>query len=60
MKLKEMRYNEPVGVYEVIGIYMDETAETLDTATSYREAVYLTQEYQIAFGPEWSIYFTEI
>ena len=54
-----MKYNEPQKSYESVGVYAD-TAETIDTAESYAEAVYLTSEYQLSFGKSWEIYFVEL
>jgi len=60
LKTTKMRYNEPFNRFEIIGVYQGETAETLDTATSYKEARFLAQEYAIEYGANWDIFFLEI
>jgi hypothetical protein len=41
-------------MYEIIGTYRGQK-EVLDTAEDRKEAQYLRQEYQLAFGSEWNI-----
>ena len=54
-----IRYNEPQKSYEIIGIYADVT-ETLDTVDSYKDAVYLSAEYQMNLGSAWEVQIREL
>ena len=42
-------------MYEIRGKYPGEPWETIDTADSVEEARFLVHEYQMAYGPEWSL-----
>jgi hypothetical protein len=41
-------------MYQILGTYRGES-EVLDEADSREDAEYLLGEYQMAFGPEWTI-----
>lgn len=48
--------------YEIIGVYLvgsKRRTEVVDTALTERSAQYLTAEYQLAFGPDWSVTYHE-
>ena len=40
-------------MYKIIGEYKDNEPEEIDTADTFRDALYLLAEYEMAFGPEW-------
>lgn len=44
--------------FVIYGTYKGRTEE-LDTAETEKEAEYLTGEYRMAFGAEWSVYSEE-
>ena len=41
-------------MYLILGTYRGQTEE-IDTADTLQEACYLAREYQMAFGPSWSV-----
>lgn len=42
-------------MYEIIGIYKGQS-EVIDEAETLKDAIYLVNEYKLAFGPDWRIY----
>jgi hypothetical protein len=38
------------------GQYKDSKPEVIDRTTSEREAIYLTCEYQLAYGKDWKVW----
>jgi hypothetical protein len=43
-------------MYKIIGIYRGKK-EVIDTAKDLTEANYLVNEYRMAYGPTWTIYY---
>ena len=43
-------------MYNIIGIYKG-NKEVIDTAKDEQEAIYLINEYQLAYGNDWRIYY---
>jgi hypothetical protein len=43
--------------YDIIAKYPGRKAEVIDQAADLEEAIYLVNEYFIAFGQKWHIYY---
>ncbi len=44
---------------KIFGSYKGGIKEEIDTAKDAKEARFLTREYCLAYGPEWTIHWTE-